>query len=299
MREAQRPPAARSRAYPPPGDPETAARLVRNDYYRAERALEIVRASGRPVGDFKPGADGEGGASRFDFRCFHLAVPRLQLYRRIDARCETMLADGILDEAATLWQSGCRPGDDGRDAPPAGRSIGYAQSLELLAAALAARSLGDAGERRAALRRSLEGSLEEMQRASRNYAKRQATWFRGEPAYRWVDTRGGREAATESILAAFGAPEHAPCAAAAEAVEEEDSREAGAGALLEAAAAGDARAAVKAGKARLRALMAYAAKPSGALTEQRREALIDWLESWAAAQPVEEGEREAKQPRVV
>ena len=295
--------AAVSRAYPPPGDPETAARLVRNDYYRAERALEIVRSSGRPMADFKPGVDGEGGGSLFDFRCFHLAVPRLQLYRRIDARCETMLADGILDEAAALWQSGCRPGDDGRDAPPAGRSIGYAQSLELLRAALAARAVGEAGARRAELRRSLEGCLEEMQRASRNYAKRQATWFRGEPAYRWVDTRGGREVALESILAAFRAAEHVPCVAAEEAAEEEDSREAGAGALLQAAAAGDKRAAEKAAKARARALNAYVSRPSGALTAQRRDALVDWLERWAAAQPKTEVEAEAglasKVPRVM
>lgn len=47
------------------GDPATAARLERNDLYRAERALEVVRATGRPLGDFKPDS---ATADAFDFR---------------------------------------------------------------------------------------------------------------------------------------------------------------------------------------------------------------------------------------
>ncbi len=50
------------------GDPATAARLERNDLYRAERALEVVRATGRPMADFKPGAHA-ADASPYDFRC--------------------------------------------------------------------------------------------------------------------------------------------------------------------------------------------------------------------------------------
>jgi hypothetical protein len=49
----------------PPGDPATASRLQRNDFYRLERALEIVRATGRPVGAFAADAS----HSPFDFRC--------------------------------------------------------------------------------------------------------------------------------------------------------------------------------------------------------------------------------------
>jgi tRNA dimethylallyltransferase len=50
------------------GDPATAARLKRNDLYRAERALEVVRATGRPLADFKPDAEAAADASAFDFR---------------------------------------------------------------------------------------------------------------------------------------------------------------------------------------------------------------------------------------
>jgi tRNA dimethylallyltransferase len=48
------------------GDGATAARLARNDFYRLERALEIVRATGQPLSAFA--AEGPG-ASPFDFRC--------------------------------------------------------------------------------------------------------------------------------------------------------------------------------------------------------------------------------------
>ena len=49
------------------GDPATAARLERNDLYRAERALEVVRATGRPLADFKA-PDAHAQHADFDFR---------------------------------------------------------------------------------------------------------------------------------------------------------------------------------------------------------------------------------------
>ena len=49
------------------GDPATAARLERNDLYRAERALEVVRATGRPLADFKA-PDVHADHADFDFR---------------------------------------------------------------------------------------------------------------------------------------------------------------------------------------------------------------------------------------
>ena len=251
------------------GDPATAARLERNDLYRAERALEVVRATGRPMADFKPGADAQDAAP-YDFRCaiftqihrsdlrlipscmlrcFHLAVPRVRLYRRIDARCEAMLAGGLLPEAAALHAQGLRPARGaGPEAasPPAARSIGYAQALTLLCALAAT----PRGQRARAAPQLLQACLEDMAQGSRNYAKRQHTWFRGEPRFRWVATlpgmlpdaatsaaassslavdpyadcdegdavlAAGREGALAHILASFRAEQHAPCAAAADA----------------------------------------------------------------------------------
>ena len=181
-------------------------------------------------------------------RCFHLAVPRVRLYRRIDARCEAMLAGGLLPEAAALYAAGLRsargPAPDPAS-PPAARSIGYAQALSLLVALAAT----PRQQRARAAPLLLRECLEEMARGSRNYAKRQHTWFRGEPRFRWVPTlpgmmahatsaspsatpefdpyadaddaaealAAGREGALAEILASFRAERHAPCAAAADA----------------------------------------------------------------------------------
>ena len=58
------------------GDPDTAARLAENDWYRMERAVEIVMSTGRPVGAFKPAPP-----PPYDFRCVMLTMPRVPLYR--------------------------------------------------------------------------------------------------------------------------------------------------------------------------------------------------------------------------
>jgi hypothetical protein len=184
-------------------------------------------------------------------RCFHLAVPRVRLYRRIDARCEAMLSGGLLQEAAALHAQGLRPArGSGPEAasPPAARSIGYAQALALLCALAAT----PPGQRARAAPQLLQACLEDMAQGSRNYAKRQHTWFRGEPRFCWVATlpgmlpdeadatsfaspsslavdpyadcdegdavlAAGSEGALAQILASFRGERHAPCAAAADA----------------------------------------------------------------------------------
>ena len=173
----------------------------------------------------------------------------MRLYRRIDARCEAMLAGGLLPEAAALHAAGLRPAvGAGPEAasPPAARSIGYAQALQLLCALAAT----PRRQRARAAPGLLQQCLEDMARGSRNYAKRQHTWFRGEPRFRWVATlpgmmtppdatsaavpgiavdpyadcdddeavlQAGRSAAFDAIVASFRAEAHAPCAAAADA----------------------------------------------------------------------------------
>jgi hypothetical protein len=192
-----------------------------------------------------------------------LAVPRLLLYRRIDARCEGMLASGLLREAAALWAAQLRPATaPGCASPPSVRSIGYAQALALLA------TLREHGP--AAAPAALDACLADMQRASRNYAKRQHTWFRGEPAFRWVDASpeaGGREGAFRDIMAAFAADAHVPCAAAADAP--------GVGCDND--------------RALVRALMVYT--PQLTLFNRRfvRGAVLRWLCAWEAAQRRQEG----------
>ena len=94
------------------GDAESASKIAENDWYRVERALEIVTASGRPVGSFAPVAP-----PAFDFRCVILTRPRVALYRRVDARVEAMTRDGMLEEAAGMLEAGIAPGAARRRVP--------------------------------------------------------------------------------------------------------------------------------------------------------------------------------------
>ena len=159
------------------GDAESALKIAENDWYRVERALEIVTASGRPVGSFAPVAP-----PAFDFRCVILTRPRVALYRRVDARVEAMTRDGMLEEAAGMLEAGIAPGGS-----PAARSIGYRQAMEFLA------RRANAPIDSACSHDELIEFLEETQRATRAFAKRQFTWFRGEPEgrYVWLDASAG------------------------------------------------------------------------------------------------------------
>jgi tRNA dimethylallyltransferase len=91
-------------------------------------------------------------------------MDRAALYARLDARCQRMVDGGLVDEVRALRQRGFGP-----DLPPL-RSIGYREIGEHLRG-----------------RRDLTGALAAMQRATRQFAKRQMTWFRADPSVEWVE----------------------------------------------------------------------------------------------------------------
>jgi tRNA dimethylallyltransferase len=157
------------------GDKTIGDRLARNDWYRAERALAVLlQSGGKPVVEFAPDE-----VPTYQFTCILLSSPRVSLYRRVDFRVEEMVRDGLLDEATELLLSGMTPGST-----PASRAIGYRQAMGFLMS-LVNDDLND---------RCSHGCLlefvEETQRATRAFAKRQFTWFRGEKdgRYVWLDT---------------------------------------------------------------------------------------------------------------
>ncbi|EIE19274.1 isopentenyl transferase, partial [Coccomyxa subellipsoidea C-169] len=160
------------------GDPASAEREVPGNYYRLNRVLEILLGTGgRPLAELNLDT---GAPLDYDFRCFFLNRPRLELYRRIDARCEEMVVGGLLQEAAWLLDQGLTP-----DEKCAARAIGYRQAMEFLirCRADAAHITGD----------NLVQMVRDIQRASRNLCHRQLSWFRDEPLFRWVEA--GREPA--------------------------------------------------------------------------------------------------------
>lgn len=146
-------------------DPVYAATISEFDRHKIVRALEIMALSDRKVSDFpKPNHLQE---QHYDFRCWFIYYPRETLYSRIDARCEEMVSKGLIDEVKELEKQGLR------ENPSAAQAIGYRQALEFLA------SPQTEADRQA--------FIAAFKRASRQYSKRQFTWFRKEPLFRWLN----------------------------------------------------------------------------------------------------------------
>ncbi len=138
-------------------DPEAAARLHPNDRFRVVRALEVYRLTGRPIGEFQ-----RTTPCPYRLLVIGVAAPRTYLYQRIDARVMAMIEAGFLDEVRDL---AARWGWD----LPLLSTLGYAE--------LGAHLRGE---------RSLDEAIALMAQHTRNYAKRQLTWFRADARIRWL-----------------------------------------------------------------------------------------------------------------
>ena len=144
-------------------DRAEAARLNPADTTRIARALEVVRSTGRPIAEWRRERVG-GIGDRIALTATILLPSRDWLNERIDRRFETMVEHGAMDEVARLIAREDVPLD-----APIRRAIGMP---ELAAAALGEITLADAIKR---------ASL-----ATRQYAKRQYTWFRNQPPADWI-----------------------------------------------------------------------------------------------------------------
>jgi tRNA dimethylallyltransferase len=150
-------------------DPVSAERLKPRDRTRIARALEVVEATGRSLTDWHR----EGLPPLLppgEFSALFLAPERDQLYARIDARFDAMLATGALDEVAAL----------------------AARKLDPLLPAMKAHGVP-------VLIRHLNGEITQEETAeigradTRHYAKRQFTWFRHQlPEFEWVKPEAAR-----------------------------------------------------------------------------------------------------------
>ena len=145
-------------------DPESAARLHPNDVRRVARAIEIHRLTGRTQTEQALHDARQEGP--FDERMFALDWPRDELYRRIDLRVEKMLGTGLVGEVRRLMA------DEGHYST-ARQAIGYKE----IAAALRGEC-------------AMEAAIMTLKQATRNYAKRQLTWFRRDARARWISAAG-------------------------------------------------------------------------------------------------------------
>ncbi|MCG5537412.1 tRNA (adenosine(37)-N6)-dimethylallyltransferase MiaA [Halorhodospira sp. 9622] len=138
-------------------DPESAARLHPNDSQRIQRALEVYRLTGRPLSEVQR-EPGLPGLDEAPLKVILEPPERAWLHRRIEARFRAMLAAGLVGEVVALH----RRGDLGEELP-AIRAVGYRQVWHYLEGAC---------DHPTMIRQGL--------RATRQYAKRQITWLRGQ-----------------------------------------------------------------------------------------------------------------------
>ena len=102
---------------------------------------------------------------------------------------------GIMDEAAWLLDAGVAPGSS-----IPSRAIGYRQAMEYLVRARSKEIDVNSG--------TVLELLREIQSLNRAYAKRQFTWFRGEPRYAWIDASSSSDDVARRVLTEFARDEH-------------------------------------------------------------------------------------------
>jgi tRNA dimethylallyltransferase len=141
-------------------DPETAAKIHPNDVRRTVRALEILEQAGEPASSVR---EAHGFRDR-PFRVLHLAIDpgRDELDRRIDARAEQMIADGLLREVRDLRERGYGP-----ELKPM-QAIGYRHIQPVV----------DGLD-------TLTNAVRAMKADTRRFARRQRTWLRPLPDVHW------------------------------------------------------------------------------------------------------------------
>jgi len=144
-------------------DPEAAARIDENDLRRIIRALEVLTVTGAPISEHQRRHDHRRVTPRYDARLVGLCpVDRHELYRRIDARVDGMIEDGLVDEVAALRAAGY--GGELRSQA----AIGYAEIHRYLDGSL-----------------SPDAAIALAKRNSRRYSRRQRSWYRGDPTVTW------------------------------------------------------------------------------------------------------------------
>ena len=152
-------------------DPAAAIAIDRANLRRIIRALEVIEITGKP---FTANLPREESIRYPEARQFGLVMDRELLSERIDQRVNTMFENGFVEEVQKLMSSGLL---EGRTAQ---RALGYSQIVSHLK-----------GET------SLDAAVEETKRATRQYARRQETWFSRDARIKWISTRQPR---LETIL---------------------------------------------------------------------------------------------------
>ena len=143
-------------------DPVAAEKIHPNNLVRIVRALEVFYLCGRRISELK--SEHDFSDQPYRVLKYALGLPRSELFARIDSRSERMLAEGLVEEVRSLV-------DDYSYHLKALQTLGYREVLRFMQGEI-----------------SRQQMLEDIQKFTRQYAKRQLTWFRNEPEIIWVDS---------------------------------------------------------------------------------------------------------------
>lgn len=160
-------------------DPNYAKTITIRDKHKIVRALEIITITKQKVSEIPiPKTD---LSPIYNFRPWFIHLPKEIIYEKVNDRCDEMIASGFIDEVKLLEKQGLRENYS------ASQAIGYRQCLEFL----------DSKQ----TQEDRQKFIEEFKKVSRKYVKRQFTWFKKEPHFRWLNLdEVGYEKAKEFIL---------------------------------------------------------------------------------------------------
>lgn len=142
-------------------DPIYSKKISGNDLKRIIRALEVYKITGKPFSEFHKEKDIK--PINFNSLRFALIMPRKKLYSRIDLRVDIMFQNGFIDEAKILYEK-----YNNKDLPSL-KALGYSDLFEYFDGKI-----------------TLEEAKENIKKKTRNYAKRQITYFKKDDKINWI-----------------------------------------------------------------------------------------------------------------
>ncbi len=145
-------------------DPVSAERIHPNDFRRISRALEVYQLTGRPISSYKY----KKKKSLYCLEMVGLTYKRAELYQRIEKRVDKMFAEGLIEEARSILSRGYS-----KELKPF-KTLGYKQVIKYLEGSY-----------------DFDEAVAETKKATRNYAKRQLTWFRRDKRICWSYLKEG------------------------------------------------------------------------------------------------------------
>jgi tRNA dimethylallyltransferase len=156
-------------------DPASAARIHQNDHQKLMRAIELTRVAGQPASRVQ--SFPRHALSGFRILQIGLDPPRHSLREALDVRSAEMFRRGLIEETRALLDSGVDP------LAKSLQTLGYKQAVEFLNGQL-----------------PFADALLECKAKTRQYAKRQMTWFRADPAIHWLSGFGSDPAIQKEAL---------------------------------------------------------------------------------------------------